>query len=143
MGDDSRRFLRDEGIDLEEDCLPDQTSSSDAPRIRALVKDLASHNSGVNKKSLTQILKDIKRLNEFQIYNRDVRKDNFRDGRLVDFGSAWTEPHCFMMNSIDAQEILDTRWADLVMFDDMVELEGFKTTKQAMPSWKYLRKLRS
>lgn len=135
--------MLEEGIDLEEDCLPDQLSSSAPPRIRAIVKDLASKDSGVNEKNLTRILRDIKRLNGFRIYNRDVRKDNFRDGRLVDFGSAWTEPHCFMTNSADQQEVLDTRWGDLVMFDDMVEMEGIKTTLRAMPSWKYLRKLRS
>jgi hypothetical protein len=77
-----------------------------------------------------------------EIYNRDIRRENFREGKLVDFGSAWTEPHCFM-HSADTKEPGETRLMDLVMFDEMVDLEGIKTKIKAMQNWGYCKKLRS
>lgn len=136
------------GIDLEEDCLVDnikpQTprATDGLPPVRAIVKELASQDSGVNSKNIGKILKNIKQLNKLEIYNRDIRRENFREGKLVDFGSAWTEPHCFM-HSADTKEPGETRLMDLVMFDEMVDLEGIKTKIKAMPNWGYCKKLRS
>ena len=81
-------------------------------------------------------------MNKLKIYNRDIRKDNFKDGKLVDFGSAWTEPHCFM-HSADKEEPKETRLGNLVMLDNMIELEGINTDIRAMPNLGYCCKLRS
>ena len=148
MQDKHRTILEQSGIDLEEDCLDDDGGSwSPEPTrrlrpVRAIVKELASQDSGVNSKTLAKILRDIKELNRLEIYNRDILKDNFKDGMLVDFRSSWTEPHCFM-HSADKEEPREMRLGDLVMFDNMVELEGFKTRVRARPNWRYRSKLRS
>ena len=149
LQDKYREILEQSGIDLEEGCLDDdveplspEPSSRLRRPIRAIVKELASQDSGVNPKSLNKILRDIKKLNKLEIYNRDIRIDNFKDGKLVDFGSSWTEPHCFM-HSADKEQPKETRLGDLVMFDDMIELEGFETDVRATPSWSHCKKLRS
>ena len=149
LPDEHRRILEESGIDLQEDCLDGADTEPHTPeatnglrRVRAIVKELASQDSGVNTKSIGKILGDIKQLNELGIYHRDIRRHNFKDGKLVDFGSAWTEPHCFM-HSADTEEPGETRLGDLVMFDNMVDLERIKTTVRAMPNSSYCKKLRS
>lgn len=148
LGDEHRPMLEQSGVELEEDCLDDELSQpEDHPQhprpIRAIVKKLASSNSGLNNKgSVGRMLKSIKELNRLQIYNKDIRKDNFRDEKLVDFGSSWTEPHCFMGDS-NILNATDTRIGDLVMFDEMVDMEGIFAQWRAMPNWPYKKKLRS
>jgi hypothetical protein len=145
LGDEDRRILEGRGINLEEDCLDDMAPwSPEATRkqrpVRAIVKELASQDPGVNEGSLKMILSDIMELNKLDIYNGDIRRENFGDGKLVGFGSAWTEPHCFM-HSADKREPGETRLGDLVMFDNMTE--RIKTDVRAMPSKSYCSKLRS
>lgn len=141
-------MLEQSGVDLEEDCLDgDKLSQPEdgplRPRpIRAIVKKLASSNSGLNKDSVGRMLKNIRELNRLKIYNKDIRKDNFRDGKLVDFGSSWTEPHCFMGDS-NILNATETRIGDLVRFDEMVDMEGIISKWRAMPNWTYKKKLRS
>lgn len=147
LQDKHRMTLEESGIDLEEDCLDDDVQQTpeaidQARPVRAIVKELASQDSGVNSSTVRRILKDIKTLNKLEIFNRDIRRENFRGGKLIDFGSSWTEPHCFM-GSADTDEPGETRVRDLVMFDDMIESEGLKTNVRAMPNWVYCRKLRS
>uniref|UniRef100_A0A1Y1MH60 Protein kinase domain-containing protein n=1 Tax=Photinus pyralis TaxID=7054 RepID=A0A1Y1MH60_PHOPY len=88
------------------------------------------------------MLKNIRELNRLKIYNKDIRKDDFRDGKLVDFGSSWTEPHCFMGDS-NILNATETRIGDLVRFDEMVDMEGIISKWRAMPNWTYKKKLRS
>lgn len=140
-------MLEQSGVDLEEDCLDDELGQPlgdpQHPRpIRAIVKKLASPNSGLDKDSVGRMLKSIRELNKLQIYNKDIRKDNFRDEKLVDFGSSWTEPHCFMGDT-NILNATDTRIGDLVMFDEMVDMEGIVAKWRAMPNWLYRKKLRS
>ena len=87
----------------------------------------------------------IRWLKKLKMYNRDIRAGNFRNGQLVDFGSALTEPHC-ILSALDKkveEEARDVRLEDLVMFDDMVAEEGIKTEVRAMPNLHYCQKLRS
>ncbi|PHH84126.1 hypothetical protein CDD83_2438 [Cordyceps sp. RAO-2017] len=109
--------------------------------VRAIVKELASTESGVEAPSLRRILRDISKLNRLDIYNRNIRKDNFRNEKLVEFGSSWTEPHCML--EADKDEAAETRVQDLVMFDEMVAMESLKTHVRATPNWLYCNKLRS
>ncbi|PHH91535.1 hypothetical protein CDD83_81 [Cordyceps sp. RAO-2017] len=108
--------------------------------VRAIVKELASPESGVEAWSLRRILRDIRLLNQLKIYNRDIRKDNFRDEKLVDFGSSWTEPHCIL--EADKDEAAETTVEDLVKFDEMVDMEALKSDVRAMSNWGYCSKLR-
>ncbi|POR37636.1 Uncharacterized protein TPAR_02165 [Tolypocladium paradoxum] len=119
LHDDHRRMLEKRGFNLDDECLDDDVdfwSPDSAPRarVRSIVKELTSQDSGVNSRNLKRILRDIKQLNKLEIYNRDIRIDNFRDGYLVDFGSARTEWHCFM-HSADEEEAKHTKVGDLVV----------------------------
>ncbi|CAM1505186.1 Fc.00g108230.m01.CDS01 [Cosmosporella sp. VM-42] len=127
------KTLKDRDIDLELDKvdLEYQRASVGGCRARAIVKDLASTDPGVNEKSLMKILRGITTLNRLQIYNMDIRLDNYRDGRIVDFGSSWTEPHG-PLNGQHARAALGSRLTDRVMFDDMVRDEEIPNPKKVV-----------
>jgi hypothetical protein len=98
--------------------------------------------AGVNAGNLREILRDIRALNKLGIYVADVRADNFRGGKLIDFGLSITVPHC-IMESLDEVRLGHQQLIDLVMFDDMVEEERVVTAVRAMPNLEYRSKLRS
>jgi hypothetical protein len=60
------------------------------------VKDLAPSPTSVNSRNVQAALRRVRKLNELQIYNRDIRAENFIGGKLVDFGSSWTKPHIIL-----------------------------------------------
>jgi hypothetical protein len=69
---------------------------------------------------MRRILGKLVSMNKAGIYNMDIRIDNFRDGRLVDFGSSWTEPHA-LLDSLSYEAATESKLADRVMFDQMIE----------------------
>lgn len=141
LKDKDKLLLQGRGIDLGSGSdLIHETGGND--RVRAIVKSLASPDPGVNSTSLRGILSDIRWLRKLQIYNRDIRVENFRDGKLIDFGSAATEPHC-ILSAFDKAEAIDARLEDLILFDNMVTEEDIKTQIRAMPNRSHCRKLRS
>jgi hypothetical protein len=95
-------MLRDKGIDLGDEATYDRflEVNKEDGRVRALVKEFVPGDSGVNSKTARKILRDIRALNKLGIYIGDVRADNFKAGRLVDFGSSQTaKPHCIWTRS--------------------------------------------
>ncbi|KAF4981719.1 hypothetical protein FZEAL_2521 [Fusarium zealandicum] len=98
-------------------------------RARAIVKDLASADPGINTKNLDKILVDIVLLNAQGIYNMDIRLGNYRDGKIVDFGSSWTEPH-ILLDALDDEAADESRLADRVRFSQMVEDEEIPNPKK-------------
>lgn len=139
-----KKLLQERGVDLRIIHL-DRTLPGESGEVRAIVKDLAPPDSGVNPRNMNQILRDIRRLKECKIYNRDIRAENFKRGKLVDFGSAVTEPHCILsaFDKIAKEEASDTRSEDLVMFEDMIVEEEIETDVRALPNPEYCQKLRS
>jgi len=125
------KVLRGRNIDLEADQVdPEyQRSSPGGYRPRAIVKDLASADPGVNQDNLYQILRDIVRLNSQRVFNMDIRLDNYRDGKLVDFGSSWTEPH-ILLDALDEEAADESRLADRTKFSQMVEDEKIPNPKK-------------
>jgi hypothetical protein len=89
-------------------------------RARAIVKEIASSKSGITSASIRKILGKVVSMNKAGIYNMDIRIDNFRDGRVVDFGSSWTEPHA-LLDSLSYEAATESKLADRVMFDQMIE----------------------
>lgn len=89
-------ILRRRGVNLDITNRKYQEQTTERCQVRAIVKDLASSQSGVTKSTMPRIIRGVSYLNGRGIYNTDIRTDNFRDGRLVDFGSSWTEPHLFL-----------------------------------------------
>ncbi|KAJ0129827.1 hypothetical protein V3481_019045 [Fusarium oxysporum f. sp. vasinfectum] len=113
----------DLGLDLVD--MDYQRSAIGGRRARAIVKDLASSNSGITSTTIRKILSKVVLMNKAGIYNMDIRIGNFCDGQLVDFGSSWTEPHA-LLASLSREAAAESKLADRVMFDHMVENEELK-----------------
>ncbi|VUC31500.1 unnamed protein product [Clonostachys rosea] len=122
LGVKDQKILEDLGIDLELDKVDPlyQQGTAGGFKPRAIVKELASNEPGVGGEGLKKVLDRIVTLNGQRIYNEDIHLNNFRDGRLVDFGSSWTEPHR-MLDAQKTEKAYGTRIADRLMFDEMVE----------------------
>ncbi|KAF5724950.1 hypothetical protein FMUND_315 [Fusarium mundagurra] len=73
-----------------------QRSTIGGLRTRAIVKDVVSSKSGNTSTNMSKILGKVVSMNKAGIYRMDIRIDNFRDGRLIDFGSRWTESHALL-----------------------------------------------
>jgi hypothetical protein len=87
LKDQDKQLLQERGVDLGVDNALLQNTGENG-QVRAIVKDLALPDPGVNASSLVGILRDIRWLKKLQIYNRDIRVENFRNSQLVDFGLA-------------------------------------------------------
>ncbi|RBR22483.1 hypothetical protein FVER53590_28422 [Fusarium verticillioides] len=116
--------LQNRNIDLGLDSVDInyQRSTIGGLRARAIVKDVASPESGITSTNMRRILGKLVSMNKAGIYNMDIRIDNFRDGRLVDFGSSWTEPHA-LLGSLSYEAATESKLADRVMFEQMIEDE--------------------
>lgn len=143
-----RDILEDYGLNFStaydiyiDDLNPSQEAGQQP--IRAIVKDFDASGPGISQTNIKTTLQNIRKLNGLQIYTKDIHIDNFIDGKFVDFGAAWTEPHCYINDTLDAQEACDAKYSDLVMFDEMVQKQGFITSARGMRNWEYCRKLRS
>ncbi|KAG8160868.1 hypothetical protein KVR01_009132 [Diaporthe batatas] len=145
LGDEDKKKLQEKGLDLGMNVLDEKLRQAleGGGRVRAIVKDLAPSRTSVNSRNVRAALETVRKLNELQIYNRDIRAENFVGGKLVDFGSSWTEPH-IILDALEPDEAEDSRLEDLVMFDDMIEEEGIKTRPQvqALRNVEYRKKLR-
>lgn len=153
LDDCYRKQLYEYGVDLDEGCLDSDSSASSSPTpgarrpatsrpIRSIVKKLASSDPGITYKTIKDIRKDILDLNRLEVYNTDVRKHNFCDGKLVDFGSSITTPHCFITpeNSLLSEQSQD---GDMGMLEDIVDKEGILVSWRTSENLEYRRKLRS
>lgn len=82
------------------------------------MKDLASSDSGINPNTIKSISHRILELNRLGVINHDIRGDNFKDSKLVDFGSSRTIPHIFDGNLSDKNADAE-RVADRTMLEDV------------------------
>ncbi|KAJ9493583.1 hypothetical protein H2202_010931 [Exophiala xenobiotica] len=104
----------------------EELSSPPAMRqpFRALVKDLVETEPEITEKLIASILRELKALNSLRIYVMDVRWSNYKGGHLVDFSSAWTEPHFEFRKDVNSEEdIRISRHIDLAAFNKMVKEE--------------------
>ncbi|CAG9986693.1 unnamed protein product [Clonostachys byssicola] len=123
LSDRDRQYLEDNEYDLLSSIVDPsyQETTIEGFRIRAIVKDLASEDHGVTGDNLGKVLNRIVALNQHQIVTRDVRLDNIRDGKMVDFGNSFTLPHIIMQSELvrHAEHEFNMAW-DRWMFDEMV-----------------------
>ncbi|KAI0450503.1 hypothetical protein F5B21DRAFT_428145 [Xylaria acuta] len=135
-----RRLEREEGIDLCTDIIDDdlQLALGGDLRARAIVKDLETGNSGLNKNNIGQAWINVSLMNSLKIYNRDVREENSMNGRIDDLGASWTEPHV-ILDAVDDDEAREQRLSDCSKFDEMTEKGGIKTTLKTPTSRHNLR----
>ena len=135
-----------ETFDVSEwDRPPEEYSLPVAERqsFRAIVKDLIEDETPFNKKMVARMLKDLLSLRRMALFVRDVREDNYRSGKLVDFSVSWTAPHIMLSNLLFDDEDIeeDTGW-ELTLFDTMIQDSKISTWVRATPNKEYIRKLR-
>ncbi|CAI6092900.1 unnamed protein product [Clonostachys chloroleuca] len=120
LSDRDQQYLDDNGYELWSSISDPsyQEKTIEGFRYRAIVKDLASPELGVTGDNLGKVLKRIVAMNQHKIVNCDIRLDNFRDGKIVDFGNSFTSPH-IIMDSLRAADIDFHRAWDRMMFDQM------------------------
>lgn len=127
-------FVRARKIDLD---YPEGTSLNDrnAYPLRAIVKEFVDGDLGVpstRSGGARMLLGRIKALNRMGVYNGDIRSSNIKNGLLLDFGLARTEPHCLFHERLPAMHVTGMKHEDLVKFDEMIEEEGVKTRVRAL-----------
>ncbi|KAF2669441.1 hypothetical protein BT63DRAFT_440101 [Microthyrium microscopicum] len=107
---------------------------------RALVKRF--ENTEISIKEPKTMLEDLKKLRGSLVFQRDIIERNYKNGLLVDFDNAWTEPH-WRVDLMGPRQSRITKNSDLYAFDEMIESSGILTQVRATPNDLYVRKLRS
>ena len=92
--------------------------------LRALVKKLVKTEGMVSNPE--KMLKDLKQLRELGIYQRDIRAENYKNGLLVDFSVAWTEPH-WELSFWKGTQLKVRKNNELFEFNEMMKTEGIET----------------
>lgn len=145
LGAQDEQHLERGGFDLWPNTMPpgdDYRTIAEGSPVRAIVKEYIEDDPDPDLRAMNWMLKDIGFLNRNKCLNRDIKRENYRDGLLVDLGCAWTEPHCLMR--LASKERVET-WmkTDRVQFDTMAKGQGLGDLIRAMPNRKYRKKLRS
>lgn len=110
---------------------------------RAIVKEfIEGPTTSFGLRACRHMLTGLRLLNKHGILIRDIKGDNYKARLLLDFGSAWTTPHC-IMDSVPAEFAEQWRGADLQMFDDMLQEHNLHTRLRALPDIRYQKMLRS
>lgn len=89
--------------------------------LRAIVKQYLDSDFGITAETLERTRHLIRRMNQLQIYNRDIQLGSFRNGLLNSFDCAWTEPHCFIQDVQRPGYIAENKDYDKKHFDIMLE----------------------
>lgn len=108
---------------------------------RAIVKDLVRDELPLTHRVVKKMKKDLLQIRKQGIYPSDIKKSNYKNGLLLDFSNAITEPNYLFHIKPDWQ-VERYKQADLLQFDKMIEDEKVKTWVRASPNRDYLRKLR-
>lgn len=109
---------------------------------RAIVKDLVTEDVPLTARTAKKMLRDLRRMRRFEVYNMDIQARNYKGGLLVDFSVAMTTPHyLFVIKPAWRKE--DYKYDDLRSFDHMLDEAGIVTLDRATPNREYASKLRS
>lgn len=101
---------------------------------RAIVKDFVPTDIHFTMKMVSRMRRDLSRLRKLGIYTRDIRKENYVGGKLVDFSSSWTVPHIMLMGEFrDAADVNEDLDLELDLFNEMVEDEEAELGQLAAP----------
>ncbi|KAI1461492.1 kinetochore Sim4 complex subunit FTA2-domain-containing protein [Annulohypoxylon moriforme] len=131
------------GIDLWD--LPEEDEyrrQAEGSPIRAIVKEYIEEETDFNPQNCKEMLKKLRRLNRWRIFHRDVRAGNYKNGLLIDLGSAWTEPHC-IMKAVPKDVAEEWKQADISQFYEMLQEKGIGKDMLILPNEEYLKRLRS
>jgi len=115
--------------------------ASERQPFRAIVKDLVTEDVPLTAKTAKKMLRDLRRMRRFEVYNMDIQARNYKGGRLVDFSVAMTTPHyLFVIKPAWRKE--DYKYDDLRSFDHMLDEAGVVTLDRATPNPEFVSKLR-
>ncbi|KAI2469974.1 kinetochore Sim4 complex subunit FTA2-domain-containing protein [Annulohypoxylon bovei var. microspora] len=131
------------GIDLWD--LPEEDEyrqKAEGSPIRAILKEYIEDDIHFNAHNSKEMLKKLRRLNRWGVFHRDIRAGNYKNGLLLDFGSAWTEPHC-ILKAVPKDTADEWRDADISDFYAMLKEKGIGEDMRILPNLEYLKKLRS
>ena len=93
---------------------------------RAIVKELVRNKTNFTKSE--EMREDLRTLQSIGVLVQDIHKDNYCNGKLVDFSLCWTPPHILVDFTVRSEkEIHEEMGAVLSAFDHMVEAEGADT----------------
>lgn len=111
--------------------------------LRAIVKELIPQRTPFVEKMISQMRKDLFALRRMGVYTRDIRQENYRNGKLLDFSVAWTVPHLMLSEKLRPAEYIerDRAW-ELSLFDAMVEEANMSSSVKAAPNKAYVNRLR-
>ncbi|KAF2442148.1 hypothetical protein P171DRAFT_62301 [Karstenula rhodostoma CBS 690.94] len=113
-------------------------AKDEGTELRALVKRYSPHKHiDPKKRPVKLMLRDLEIMHENGLYPIDIHAENYREGLLVDFGMALTEPSC-VLNVVDDYVADQERGRGLGAFDDMIKDAGIKTKIRAAngPGWR-------
>ncbi|KAI0799209.1 kinetochore Sim4 complex subunit FTA2-domain-containing protein [Xylaria sp. FL0064] len=140
--EDAAYLETDLGIDLWDIPSTDEyRRAAEGSPVRAIVKELIASDPVVNENLLRKILKGIRWINKHNVLVANIRLENYKGGVLVDFGMAWTIPHCGWVALPDWQK-KGVHAMDEVHFQEMVDDMGLENNIRSTPNYDYKKKLR-
>ncbi|KAI8949483.1 kinetochore Sim4 complex subunit FTA2-domain-containing protein [Xylaria longipes] len=140
--EDATYLEEDLGIDLWDAPPNDEyRRRAEGSPVRAILKDFIASDPVFDKKLLKKMLKGVKWINKHDVLIGDIHPFNYKGGLLVDFGLAWTKPHC-RWAALPEHEKMDIHLRDQVQFQEMAEDLGFGDDIHATPDFDYREKLR-
>lgn len=108
---------------------------------RALVKEIVHSDRSIRNPAT--MLKSLHKLREWGIYPQDIYARNYKDGLLVDFGAAWTDPH-WLLQTLEGPQLTIKKNNEFVLFDEMMEDAGINfSCNRAERNYDFREKLRS
>lgn len=118
-------------------------AGSERQPFRAIVKELVTDPSPFRERMVARMLGDLRSLRKIGIYVQDIRGDNYRGGKLVDFSVSWTIPHIMLSDKLRNGSFIERDIEnELKSFDTMVKNANISTPFRATPNQEYLEKLR-
>ncbi|KAI0426287.1 kinetochore Sim4 complex subunit FTA2-domain-containing protein [Xylaria sp. FL1042] len=147
---DDADFKKLEWVECRDEEHDAQASKPKARRIRALVKEYIETESSFSSGMIRKMLRNLKLLHKYGIVQRDIRQDNYREGKLVDFSAALTVPHFLLDKELgynNLEEIYDYEVDDGYAFDNMIDdwsaETGTRIWTRFLPNFRYRERLRS
>ncbi|KAI0523943.1 kinetochore Sim4 complex subunit FTA2-domain-containing protein [Xylaria bambusicola] len=132
LDEDDSRWLKKEGIDLDQHLLDPELCEAlgGDTRVRAIVKEFEKSPFKIHARNIRRAWRSVCLLNNcLELYNMDIKAENFIGYRLVDFGSSWTEPHKLLdfLEGKRENTAKAFRLKDTVNFKNMIEEENIQT----------------
>ena len=98
---------------------------------RAIVKDLVRNKP--NFSNIARMREDLDTLQSMGVLVQDIEKNNYCNGKLVDFSLCWTSPHVLASVKIRPEkDIRDEMIAVQCDFDRMLETDGVYARVRAL-----------